>query len=138
MQGRRMSEKATIFEALAAVMADVSSIGKNSRNQQQNIRYKHLPFWQRVAVGTPEECWPWLGASTCGYGALRRDGRFLYAHRVAWEFARGPIADGLTIDHLCRTRLCCNPAHMEPVTRAENARRGERTRLTRRGGNSVR
>jgi hypothetical protein len=44
-------------------------------------------------------------------------------HRVAYTDAVGPIPDGLTIDHLCRTRTCVNPAHLEPVSLAENIRR---------------
>jgi hypothetical protein len=35
----------------------------------------------------------------------------------------GPIPEGLTIDHLCRAIRCVNPAHLEPVTNAENIRR---------------
>lgn len=46
------------------------------------------------------------------------------AHRMAYEELVGPIADGLQIDHLCRVRCCVNPAHLEPVTQAENIRRG--------------
>jgi hypothetical protein len=34
------------------------------------------------------------------------------------------LRDGLDLDHLCRVRHCVNPAHLEPVTRAENLRRG--------------
>lgn len=32
----------------------------------------------------------------------------------------GPIPEGLHLDHLCRVRRCVNPAHLEPVTQAEN------------------
>ena len=46
------------------------------------------------------------------------------AHRISYIHYIGPIPDGLTIDHLCRVRPCCNPSHMEPVTQAENTRRG--------------
>jgi len=28
------------------------------------------------------------------------------------------------VDHLCRVKLCINPAHLEYVTSAENVRRG--------------
>lgn len=41
-----------------------------------------------------------------------------------YEAFVGPIPDGLQIDHLCRVRHCVNPAHLEPVTIAENVRRG--------------
>lgn len=68
-------------------------------------------------------CWLWLGALTDGYGVLHANGERM-AHRVSYEHYVGPIPEGLVIDHKCRTRCCINPRHMEPVTPAENTRRG--------------
>lgn len=69
----------------------------------------------------PFECWPWTGSirKRDGYGVFAG----FMAHRYMWEFMVGPIPDGYTIDHLCARRDCVNPYHLEPVTRAENARR---------------
>ena len=47
-----------------------------------------------------------------------------WAHRVSYELFRGPIPDGLQIDHLCRIRHCVNPDHLEAVTQRENILRG--------------
>lgn len=59
-----------------------------------------------------------------GYGRTSVEGRQQLAHRSAYEALRGPIPEGLVIDHLCRVRHCFNPWHLEPVTGAENIRRG--------------
>lgn len=71
-------------------------------------------------------CWVWLGAlSPEGYGRVGTK----YAHRIVYEQHVGPIPPGLQLDHLCRNTRCVNPAHLEPVTRAENlARAGRLTR----------
>lgn len=73
-------------------------------------------------------CWIWPGAVAGGdYGKVRDvDGTLVLAHRVTWAAFRGPIPDGLEIDHLCRVPRCCNPAHLEPVTPSENNRRKPR------------
>jgi hypothetical protein len=71
-------------------------------------------------------CWIWTGASTIhGYGIFSVDGHLVHAHRVAYRLFVGEIPDGLDIDHLCRTRLCVNPAHLEPVTRQVNVQRAQ-------------
>lgn len=81
-------------------------------------------FTTKYAVNNATGCWEWQGACAAwnGYG-LFRDGRVHKAHRFAYEHFVGPIPDGLELDHLCRVRRCVNPAHLEPVTHAENMAR---------------
>ncbi len=82
-------------------------------------------FWERVGSFEPEGCWPWKGfVNDRGYGSLTINGRSYKAHRLSYEWANGPIPEGLQIDHLCRVRHCVNPGHMEAVTQATNIRRG--------------
>lgn len=82
-------------------------------------------FWAKVDRRAGEDCWDWRAfTSADGYGRVWWNGRPHVAHRIAYEISVGPIPDGLTIDHLCRNTLCCNPAHLEAVTSEENVRRG--------------
>jgi hypothetical protein len=81
-------------------------------------------------------CWLWDGAIwPNGYGktsTLIHDTRL--AHRVLYIEHRGPVPDGLDLDHLCRVRHCVNPAHLEPVSRSVNLTRGYVARGTCRNG----
>ena len=66
-------------------------------------------------------CWLYTGANSGnGYGRYSRN----YVHREMYEAMVGPIPEGYQIDHLCRVRRCCNPAHLEAVTQRENILRG--------------
>ncbi len=72
-------------------------------------------------TGPEDKCWKWLGKkNTKGYGIYRKRN----AHRAVYEHLIGEVPDGLELDHLCRNPICVNPHHMEPVTHAENVRRG--------------
>lgn len=87
-----------------------------------------VPLWDRIEK--TETCWLWLGTiDSDGYGVLGDgQGKNVKAHRTVYELVVGPIPAGLTLDHLCAMKHCVNPAHLEPVTFAENARRARLSR----------
>ncbi len=81
-------------------------------------------FWDKVQR-EPNGCWRWIATiSQRGYGQVRSNYRLYSSHRLAYTSLVAPIPTGLDIDHLCRNRACCNPAHLEAVTRSVNLRRG--------------
>jgi hypothetical protein len=83
-------------------------------------------------VDAETECWVWRRAlDSNGYGrAWAGGGSHRVAHVVMYERLRGPVPEGLELDHLCRNPACVRPDHLEPVTHAENIRRGKNTKLT--------
>lgn len=86
-----------------------------------------MPYtlWSRCAIGSPTDCWLWVGPiDKGGYGRIGVDYRNRSAHSVAYELVKGPVPVGFELDHICRNRSCINPAHLEPVTHQENMRRG--------------
>lgn len=69
-------------------------------------------------------CWIWQRAlDKDGYGIMSKP-RYR-AHRWYFEQSRGPIPEGMMIDHLCRVHACVNPQHLEAVLPGENIRRGQ-------------
>src|ERR1019366_1994387 len=112
------------------------NMAKRKPGRAPNLRTLKERFWERGVKNGPVPeyrpdlgpCWIWVASTTSGYGRIHetdRRSRNLVAHKVAYEWASGPVPDGLTLDHLCRVRSCVNPAHLEPVTRTENVMRGE-------------
>lgn len=93
---------------------------------------KPKPAAERFAVKVVkgDGCWEWTGARQAGgYGRFMVSSSprvLVLAHRYSYELANGPIGDDLTLDHLCLNASCVNPAHLEPVTREENALRASR------------
>lgn len=80
----------------------------------------------KIAFEPNTGCWLWIGALTSeGYANAHIESRTVKVHRYLYERLVGKIPPGLVPDHLCRVRSCVNPRDLEPVTRAENARRGE-------------
>ena len=80
---------------------------------------------RKVDKDGPDGCWLWTGyLDKFGYGKTTLRGVATSAHRLVWiHSGRGPIPDGLQIDHLCRNPQCVNPQHMEATTRSVNVQR---------------
>jgi hypothetical protein len=71
-----------------------------------------------------DECWLWGGhVSKDGYGRTKALGVSKSAHRIAYKIFKGPVPDGLTLDHLCGNPRCCNPGHLEAVPHRVNVLR---------------
>lgn len=90
-----------------------------------------LSFWDKVDKSAGEDaCWPWTSSTDdSGYGkwSVSAYDLTLKAHRVAYGISKGPLLDGMEIDHSCRTLTCCNPKHLHQVPKPVN---GSRNRLS--------
>lgn len=78
-----------------------------------------------AALSIPEPnsgCFLWLGAVNAkgAHGRMEVAGRMVFAHRVAWEAANGPIPEGLCVLHKCDVPSCINPEHLFLGTQAAN------------------
>jgi hypothetical protein len=90
-------------------------------------------IWDKLFID-PNGCWIWRGALTLPYPKgypiafhrwVNSRTKKRLVHIWLYETFKGKYRSGLDLDHLCRVRCCCNPDHLEPVTRLENILRGD-------------
>lgn len=74
--------------------------------------------------GYETHCLIWQRGVGSGYARVSHwDSKESLVHRILYIAERGPIPEGMELDHLCNISLCVNPNHMEVVTHKENLRR---------------
>lgn len=84
-----------------------------------------LELFRSLYVEDDQGCWNWIGPLVpAGYGRFNYLGQAHLAHRWAYEMLIRPIPEGLVVDHLCRNRQCCRPAHLDIVDTRTNLARG--------------
>lgn len=85
--------------------------------------------WKNIHPEPNSGCWLWsayINPDGYGRGYPVKNGRLVMAHRITWEAMMGrAVQEGHELDHLCRVRACCNPAHLEEVSHKTNVLRGE-------------
>lgn len=93
-------------------------------------------FWSFANRSAGESaCWPWGGKiNGLGYGLISQNNSWVRAHRFAYKLMVAPLVNDTDLDHTCHRpagcsggsacphRRCVNPAHLSPVTNAENHR----------------
>ena len=80
-------------------------------------------FWNKVATGSKDECWDWIGSRTGiknDRGQLYINGKMVKSSRIAWVIANGKIPEGMYVLHYCDNGLCCNSKHLFLGTHQDN------------------
>jgi len=77
----------------------------------------------RLKLVNPQTgCEIWIGErNKKGYGVVSNEGHNQVVHRFIWQHFRGPVPDGMQLDHICGVKLCCNLDHLRVVTPRENS-----------------
>ncbi len=97
----------------------------NFPNRSGLVSSLYLRFSRDVLRRSDHQCWPWQGATRgMGYGQIAEfvngTRKTKATHRLAWEFAMGPIPRGLVVRHVCHNPACCNPSHLMLGTHKDN------------------
>lgn len=79
-------------------------------------------FKSKVELIPFSTCHWWTGwTDKYGYGQTTKDGKFIKAHRAAYEIYIGPIPGGLLVCHTCDEPSCVRPSHLFVGSHKDNA-----------------
>jgi len=67
-------------------------------------------------------CWIWNGAIRDKYGRSSHRGKIYTSHRLSYLLYVDNIPEGYDIHHICKNKLCVNPAHLQAVSKKEHGR----------------
>jgi HNH endonuclease len=111
---------------MAGTKGSKTGNGREMRGQPLSVRLS-----SKCVKDELSDCILWTGTkNNKGYGRLTYEKKQISVHRVAYELANGPIANGLFVLHSCDNPLCVNPEHLSLGNQTENMRQAsERGRI---------
>jgi len=68
----------------------------------------------------PYGCWEWNGHLKNGYGVKMIEGYPRGVHNIMYQVYVGPVKEDYVVHHLCENRRCCNPKHLDQVSKYNN------------------
>lgn len=108
---------------------NIAEVTNNTISAGQPYTYilgHHLRKSKKYEVDPKTGCWIWLlYRNEDGYGVMwyAENENSERAHVVYYERAKGSVPEGKELHHVCETKACVNPDHLEPLTKSEHIRR---------------
>ena len=100
----------------------IVSLVEKTGGMSEDVR---AAFWRLISHMEVDENGCWLSTYNLDDLGYARPGNILgetRAHRVSYAVFKGPISDGMNVNHSCDVRHCFNPEHLSEGTQAENVR----------------
>lgn len=85
------------------------------------MKQNNLSILYTKCIKQPNGCWIWTAGKTSrGYGMMNYQNKKQYAHRLSYQYSKGPITNGLHVCHSCDNPSCINPDHLWLGTNYDN------------------
>lgn len=105
---------------ISTIQAKASQLGVRQRPKRK-LNFNDIESVMAKIDIDNTGCWNWTGhINQDGYGRITRNNKVMPAYRYVYEIFKGPIPEGMTIDHLCENKACVCPDHLQPRTNREN------------------